>query len=122
MCDRVAILDRGRLVAVDTIDGLRDSLETGSSISVTVDAIPQSLDLHDVEGVSAVTVDDRTVTATVRAPEGKLAVIDELRSAGASVLDFSTTEASLEELFQAYTGDPVDPPAKATDDTAEAGR
>ncbi|MFB6133855.1 MAG: ATP-binding cassette domain-containing protein [Halanaeroarchaeum sp.] len=122
VCDRVAILDRGRLVAVDTIDGLRDSLDTGSIISVTVDAIPPVLDVRDIDGVSAVTVEDRTLTATVRTPEGKLAVIDELRDAGASVLDFSTTEASLEELFQAYTGDSTESPADTTSDTTEASR
>ncbi|MGM0399501.1 MAG: ABC transporter ATP-binding protein [Halobacteriota archaeon] len=103
VCDRVAILDRGRLVAVDTIDGLRDALGTGSTLSVTVDEIPETLALEEIDGVSAVTTGERTITATCRMPETKLGVLDAIRDSPASILDFSTSEASLEELFQAYT-------------------
>ncbi|MFB6132252.1 MAG: ATP-binding cassette domain-containing protein [Halanaeroarchaeum sp.] len=104
VCDRVAILDRGRLVAVDTIDGLRDALGTGTTLSVTVDEIPTGLALESIEGVTAVTIADRTITATCRVPESKLGVLDAIRDSHASILDFSTGEPSLEELFQAYTG------------------
>ncbi|WP_267643641.1 ABC transporter ATP-binding protein [Haloarchaeobius amylolyticus] len=111
VCDRVGILNRGRLVAVDTIDGLRETLETGSLISVTVDAIPTGLDLATIEGVTSVHTDGRTIEANCRTPEAKLAVLDEVRAAGAAVQDFGTTEASLEELFTTYTG--ADTPAGA---------
>ncbi|UWG48816.1 ABC-type multidrug transport system, ATPase component [Halanaeroarchaeum sp. HSR-CO] len=114
VCDRVAILDRGRLVAVDTIDGLRDALGTGSTLSVTVDEIPETLALEEIDGVSAVTTGERTITVTCRMPETKLGVLDTIRDSPASILDFSTSEASLEELFQAYTrGEPsVEGPAR----------
>ncbi|MFW5918845.1 MAG: ATP-binding cassette domain-containing protein [Halanaeroarchaeum sp.] len=105
VCDRVAILDRGSLVAVDTIDGLREALGTGSTLSVTVDEIPDGLSLDDIEGVSGVTSAERTITVTCRTPESKLATLDAIRSSSASILDFSTSEASLEELFRAYTTD-----------------
>ena len=112
VCDRVAILDRGHLVAVDTIDGLRDALGTGSTLSVTVDEIPDGLTLDEIEGVSGVTTVDRTITITCRTPESKLGALDAIRASPASILDFTTSEASLEELFQAYT----------TDDTQEGSQ
>lgn len=34
VCDRVAIINRGQLVAVDTIDGLRDATEIGEILCV----------------------------------------------------------------------------------------
>lgn len=108
VCDRVAILDRGHLVAVDTIDGLRDALGTGSTLSVTVDEIPDGLTLDEIEGVTGVTTVDRTITVTCRTPESKLAALDAIKASPGSILDFSTSEASLEELFQAYTTDDVD--------------
>ncbi|WP_435362040.1 ATP-binding cassette domain-containing protein [Haloarchaeobius sp. DFWS5] len=117
VCDRVGILNRGRLVAVDTIDGLRETLETGSTISVTLDAIPANLDLESIAGVSTVTTRNRTVEVNCQTPEAKLAVLDAVREAGATVQDFGTTEASLEELFTTYTGD--DAP---TDAVAAEGR
>jgi ABC-2 type transport system ATP-binding protein len=105
VCDRVAILNRGRLVAVDTVDGLRDALGTGSTLSVTVDEVPPDLALDAIEGVSAVTTGQRTITVTCETPETKLGVLDAVRDSHASILDFSTSEASLEELFRTYTAD-----------------
>ncbi|MFB6070249.1 MAG: ATP-binding cassette domain-containing protein [Halanaeroarchaeum sp.] len=103
VCDRVAILDRGSLVAVDTIDGLRDALGTGSTLVVTVDEPRSDPALEGIDGVSAVAVEDRTITVTCRTPEAKLEALDAIRAGGAAVVDFATSEASLEELFQAYT-------------------
>ncbi|MFB6354264.1 MAG: ABC transporter ATP-binding protein [Halobacteriales archaeon] len=108
VCDRVGILARGRLVAVDTIDGLRDTLETGSTIALTLDAVPDGLDLDDLAGVTAVTVDGRTVRANCTDPEAKVEVVNRVQAAGASVLDIQTRESSLEELFAAYTADARD--------------
>ncbi|WP_049980115.1 ABC transporter ATP-binding protein [Halolamina rubra] len=105
VCDRVAILNRGRLVAVDTIDGLRDALGTGSTVTLTVDAVPESLTLADIVGVSEVAVDGRTVRVRVDEASAKVDVIDQVREDGAALLDVAIEESSLEDLFSAYTGD-----------------
>ena len=117
MCDRVAILDRGRLVAVDSIAGLREELGTGSTVTLTVDAVPDTLTLMEVTGVSAVTVDGRTIRVTVTDPTAKVDVLDRVRADGAAIIDVTIEESSLEDLFSAYTGD--EPPAE---DAPEADR
>ncbi|QWC18634.1 ABC transporter ATP-binding protein [Halorubrum sp. 2020YC2] len=104
VCDRVAILDRGRLVAVDTIDGLRDAIDAGSTVTLTVDAVPEPLTLGDVPGVDDVAVDDRTIRVRVGEAAAKVDVIDRVREDGAAVLDVGIAESSLEDLFSAYTG------------------
>jgi ABC-2 type transport system ATP-binding protein len=104
VCDRVAILESGTLRAVDTIDGLRDSLGTGSTVTLSVDAVPDTLALESLAGVSSVTVDGRQIRVTVVDPGAKIEVIDAVRGAGAELLDISTDEASLEDLFAATTG------------------
>jgi ABC-2 type transport system ATP-binding protein len=106
VCDRVAILDRGRLVAVDTIEGLRDAVGAGATLTLTVDRVPEGLSLDDVPGVTSVTTDERRVQVTVVDPEAKIAAIDRVREAGAAVVDISIRESSLEDLFAAYTGAP----------------
>ncbi|MFC7139918.1 ABC transporter ATP-binding protein [Halosimplex aquaticum] len=105
VCDRVAILNRGRLVAVDSIGGLRDALGTGSTVTLAVDAIPDELTLGELAGVTDVAVDGRTIRVNVDDPAAKVAVIDRIREDGAAVLDVSIAESSLEDLFTAYTGD-----------------
>jgi len=113
----VAILNRGRLVAVDSIDGLRDALGTGATVTLTVDEVPGTLSLAEIPGVTTVTTDGRTVSVTVQDPEAKVAVVDRIREDGAAVLDISIDESSLEDLFTAYTGDT--PPGVASDDTPQ---
>ena len=105
VCDRVAILNRGRLVAIDSIDGLRDALGTGSTMTLTVDAVPDSLTLAEIAGVSDVVVDGRIIRVSVDDAPAKVDVIDRIRDDGASILDVTIEESSLEDLFSAYTGD-----------------
>ncbi len=102
VCDRVGILSRGRLVATDTIDGLREALGTGATISITVDAPPADVDLGAIEGVSTVTVEGNVLTATCTDPAAKLRVLDAVRESESRLLDFEAREASLEDLFRAY--------------------
>jgi ABC-2 type transport system ATP-binding protein len=104
VCDRVAILDAGQLVTVDTIEGLRSALDTDGQLDITVDAVPDGAvaALEAVAGVSDVGIDGRTIA--VRSSNGsKVAIIDAIESMGADIIDFRTSEASLEDLFIAYT-------------------
>ena len=105
VCDRVAIMNDGRLVAVDTIDGLRGALGEGATIRVVVDAVPDALDLSDIESITDVVIEPDAVRATCTDPAAKVAVLDRIRDSGATIVDFTTHEPSLEELFSAYTAE-----------------
>jgi len=104
VCDRVGIIREGELVAVDTIEGLRENVGTGSTLVVEVDTVPDDAAhrLKSLDGVSEVNIDGTTVRITC--DDGvKMDAVQELEAAGADVSDFSTEEASLEDLFAAYT-------------------
>ncbi|QSG07380.1 ABC transporter ATP-binding protein [Halapricum desulfuricans] len=119
ICDRVAILNEGRIVTVDTIEGLRDTAGTATQLTIRVDAVPEDSvgAIEMLEGVHSVTATGTTVT--VRIEDGsKTAILDVLESAGAEVLDFSTAETSLEELFAQFTTEPRREAADAMQDTA----
>ena len=103
VCDRVAILNEGRLVAEDTIDGLRQSVGTGSAIELQVDEIPSNLALADLPNVSDVSVTDTRIRVTCLEPTAKAAAINRVQERGATVLDITTSDSSLEDLFTAYT-------------------
>ena len=108
ICDRVAILNKGSIVTVDSIEGLRDTAGTATQLSIRVDAVPDgSVEAIKVlDGVQSVSASGTTVI--VRIEDGsKTAILDVLESAGAEVLDFSTAETSLEELFAQFTTDPA---------------
>ena len=106
VCDRVGILRDGEMVAVDTVEGLRDSVEGGTSLRVTVDRIDDDAlqavrSLPDVS--DAVVEGESPPTLVVQVSGSKTAVLGELEDRGIEVQDFTTREASLEDVFQSYT-------------------
>ena len=105
VCDRVGIIREGELVAVDTIDGLRENVGGGSTLVVEVDSVPEDAAhrLKSLDGISDVAIDGTTLRITCE-DDVKMDAISALEDAGADVSDFSTEEASLEDLFTAYTG------------------
>ncbi|MEF8785805.1 MAG: ABC transporter ATP-binding protein [Haloarculaceae archaeon] len=104
VCDRVGILRAGELIAVDTVDGLRDAAGTEARLRITVDGIDDdALDaVRGLDGVSTVSLDGETLTVGV-GDGSKTAVLNALEAADVTVRDFETTESSLEELFISYT-------------------
>ncbi|MCG1004513.1 MULTISPECIES: ABC transporter ATP-binding protein [Halobacterium] len=104
VCDRVGILQAGELVAQDTIRGLREAAGTGSTLTVTVGELTPDV-LEAVEGVPGVTsVDaDRDVLTVTTEGASKTDVLDAVEAAGGEVTDFATQEASLDDVFAAYT-------------------
>jgi ABC-2 type transport system ATP-binding protein len=102
VCDRVGILSDGELVAVDTIENLREQSGGTASIDVAVASVPDE-DLTALEGVTGVTVDGNTVTAVCAEATAKVEVVRWLDER-TRVTDIVSEDTSLEELFNRYTG------------------
>ena len=106
VCDRVAIVDRGELVAVDTVDGLREATATGEVLYVDVAELEDGAveRVERIEGVEGASVEDGRLRVAV--PEGaKFAVLRAIDADVATVEDFSVHASSLEDLFVQYTSD-----------------
>ncbi|WP_158853285.1 ABC transporter ATP-binding protein [Halorhabdus sp. CUG00001] len=104
VCDRVGILRGGQLVAVDSIEGLREAAGDGATLRVELTAVTDDAIavVEGVEGVTDVTRRDGGVTVSV-GDGSKTAVLSALEDAGHEVTDFRTEETSLEEIFMSYT-------------------
>jgi len=104
VCDRVGIMRDGELVAVDSIEGLREAAGGDQTLRLSVDAATDDqLDpVRGLAGVSSASTDGTTVTAFCD-PGAKSDVVAALEEQDVTVRDFETESASLEELFLAYT-------------------
>ncbi len=104
VCDRVGILREGEVVAVDSIEGLREAVGGESTLVVEADDLPGGAvdEVATVEGVSDAAVDGTELRVSCT-DEAKTAVLAALEEAGVAVSDFSTEETSLESLFTHYT-------------------
>jgi ABC-2 type transport system ATP-binding protein len=101
VCDRVGILRGGRLATVDTVDGLRQTLRTESTLTLQVDAEPK-IDLADIPGVSTVTTTDGELQVTCTDPAAKAMVISRVATT-TTVRDVTIEDASLDDLFETVT-------------------
>jgi ABC-2 type transport system ATP-binding protein len=109
LCRRLAIIDHGKVLALDSPAGLKRSM--GIDTSVTVSAAGGDLDrlaatLQDgLDGVDRVQVLDGTVRLGVRGAQGVLPrVVQVAERAGIVVTDLSITEPTLETVFINLTG------------------
>jgi ABC-2 type transport system ATP-binding protein len=117
VCDRVAILSAGELVAVDTVEGLRRTVGAGSELRLRVTG-DVGIDVTAIEGVDSARLADGILRVACSDSRAKARVVTKLTNAGVEILDVDSEEASLEDVFTAYTtegGRPIegrnDPPA-----------
>ena len=103
VCDRVGVMNEGELVAIDSIEGLRESASGQATIELECAEPPRADGVADIPGVSAVDVADRTLTAECSDPSAKVDVVKRVDQR-AEVVDILADNTSLEELFNQFTG------------------
>jgi len=121
ICDRVGILNNGELVAEDTISGLRASLETDSRLDVTLENADNGAvsAAEDVAGVTSA-IQDGSMLSIALTRESKYEVLAALDREGYSIVDFTTDESSLDDLFAAVTREPRSAEGHTEEDAAAA--
>jgi ABC-2 type transport system ATP-binding protein len=97
-CDRVAIIREGRLVKVDTVEGLRDLAH--HQVELRFSGPVPAAEFEALPGVSDVTVDDHVLRLRV---SGAITPVVQA-AARYDLLDFVSREPSLEETFLAQYG------------------
>jgi ABC-2 type transport system ATP-binding protein len=108
LCDRVAIMDAGKVIATGTPREMIASLKAEHILEFTAGDEVKPLEvgpLHHIEGVSGVTNDNGKVRMQVRELHSALpAVLDELARQRVSLARLRTHSPSLEDVFVAMTG------------------
>ena len=102
MCDRIAIIDKGNLVALDTTQKLLDRIQTKKiTFKVSKVANDKNLNLPGVQFNSEI---DNTVTAIYEKNSYKFDdIVDILKKNNIEILDISTEDGDLEDVFVQLT-------------------
>jgi len=108
LCSRVAIMDKGRILALDTPAALKSSVDADTIVTVTAtgdrEALAQAL-TERVPGVTVTRPVEGGVELHVKGKDRLLpAVVTGAEDAGFPVLDISVTEPTLETVFINLTG------------------
>lgn len=107
-CQRVAIMDHGRILALDTPQALKGSLRTGASVTVRTDDDPDRLAAHlaTIDGARGTWRLDRSVRVHLDRADGAFVKVrDAAARGGFDLTDVSVAQPSLESVFLSLTGE-----------------
>ncbi len=105
LCDRVAIVDHGRIIALDTPANLIAGTSASTRVAFTT-AAPLAADaVRALEGVSGVSADGRATVLASAAPNRTIiALVHLIESSGGELVDLQIRKPSLEDVFIQLTG------------------
>lgn len=111
LCDHVAIIDYGKIVALDTVAGLKKRIPQKDLVELSItgaDPGAASVEVKKIEGI--ISCEPRNNDLFVSAENGANAIpliVDALKKTGASVTRVVLKQQTLEDVFIHYTGRPI---------------
>jgi ABC-2 type transport system ATP-binding protein len=104
ICDRVGIINKGVLVAQDSVEGLSKKLNLKPQMTITVDKMSSSIEdaIKKLPGVERVQ-SKGNILDIICDGAMKAKVILAITDAGGNIQNLQTKEPSLEEVFMRYT-------------------
>ena len=98
MCNRIAIINKGNLIKLDTTKNLLNTIKT-KKITFKVDKI-NKINLNDLNGIKFSYYSNNELTASYERKKHKIdEIINKVKNAGMEINDISTDEGDLEDVF-----------------------
>ena len=107
LCDRLAIIDRGKLLVLGTLDELRQRAGEGDLLRLTGRFDPEAArrELATLDDAQVVVAEPETLTLRMHAATRQLpALFGALERTGAEIAETTLNQPSLESLFIELTG------------------
>jgi len=98
MCDRIAILNKGNLVTLDTTKNLLDRIKNKKIIFKVKKTI--TIKPEDLNGIKIFYKTDNEIIVLYERKKHKIdEIIEKVKNAGMEIYDISTDEGNLEDVF-----------------------
>ena len=98
MCDRIAILNKGNLIKLDSTNNLLNSIKT-KKIIFKVNKI-NKINLENINGIKFSYKSNNEITASYEKKKHKIdEIISKVKNAEMEIYDISTDEGNLEDIF-----------------------
>ena len=105
LCDRIAIIVKGRIIAVDTPEHLKAVVQGTSVIEVTFTSPVQPINLEELEAYGQVEVKDNTAWIQIADVSKSLKALTSFADDhGLDIVSMNTMKPRLEDAFVHLTG------------------
>ncbi len=105
LCDRIAIMDHAKIIALDTPIGLLAMADTGATVEFHVDKAMDVAGLKDLAGVDEAKAEDHVIFLKTKDPSTSLpALFTFAQQAGVKINNLQMHQATLEDVFLKLTG------------------
>jgi len=104
LCDRIAIIDHGKIAAIDTPEGLKGTIESVQSVEVTFSEAITIQALKDIPGVAKITGERTSFRLYTATPKVVIkGVVTFADSKGLEIMSINTLGPTLEDVFVEIT-------------------
>ena len=111
ICTRYGLMEEGKLLAIGTLEELRQQVSPKITLSIRADHIPGEFSVHG-EGVRNSEANDsgmgfpgsRVYETTIRSEEEIPGIVRQIVTAGGNIYSVAAQKPSLEEIYFALTG------------------
>lgn len=111
LCDHVAIIDYGRIAALDTVEGLKKQIPQKDVVELTLNNVDMEKAAQWAKALpnaaSAAFSDDVLIVSSDKGAEMVAVLVEGLRKLGANVTKVILKQQTLEDVFIHYTGRPI---------------
>lgn len=106
LCNRIVIMDHGKIVASGTNEQLKNSVNLGEKITMTLDNI-KDISIEDIESkldITHIDVDEHTITLSFKTSNNLGVLVDYLRSNNILCNSIFSERPTLNDVFLELTG------------------
>lgn len=105
LCDRIAIMDHAKIIALDKPSGLIHLADTGATIEFHVDRPVDVAALQQLTGVDEAKSEDHTIMLRTKNPAATLpSLFTYVQAQGVAIQNMQMHQATLEDVFLKLTG------------------
>jgi ABC-type multidrug transport system ATPase subunit len=105
LCDRVCIINKGEIVAQDSVQGLSKILKIKPKITIELEKINDKIikSINEIKGIDKIDIRENNIDVICNS-ELKARIIISIERSGGKILNIHTKDPSLEEVFMKFTG------------------
>src|SRR3990172_5073860 len=111
LCERIAIIDYGKIVAIDTLDGLKKVIPTKDIVEVSVTGIEGERALEEIKSIptvhSVVLSEGRLRVSVENGAQAIHILVDKIETSGGKAVSILLKQLTLEDVFIHFTGRPI---------------